>query len=58
MFDDLLVLMRIAKRGRSYYAERRDSHGVDLFQHFEDELGRLLLAQYPERWKAYNRLRR
>ena len=32
------VLDRIADRGRNYFVEKNDTHGVDLFEHFQNEL--------------------
>lgn len=36
------VLLRISNRGRIYFEKKKDSIGVDLFQHMEDEIGWLI----------------
>lgn len=38
----LEVLLRISRRGRLYFESKKDSRGVDLFQHMEDEIGWLI----------------
>lgn len=41
------ILERICTRGRNYFAEKKETHGVDLFEHLENEI-RLLKLECEE----------
>lgn len=43
----LEILWRICARGIRYFAEKRDSHGTDLFQHMQHEVGLLASSVKP-----------
>lgn len=43
------ILKRICARGRTYFLEKEDSVGVDLFEHIEQEIERTKL--YLERYE-------
>jgi hypothetical protein len=32
------ILERICTRGRNYFAEKKETYGVDLFEHIENEI--------------------
>lgn len=38
------ILQRICARGRNYFLDKKDSRGIDLFEHMEQEVHRLHLC--------------
>jgi len=48
MIEELKVLKRIAVRGRNIALDKNDSLMVDMWEHMETEIDRLLYRAMPE----------